>query len=110
MLAIARKVWLWLFVVVRMTQLLPLVVAAGGAGAGAGAGAGELACWLGVDDRRGVVAWDGTVTVTVWTTGVAVRTIGSLGPGAGSVGNVAGAVVEGSDETAGVGALGVGTR
>ncbi len=91
-----------------MAQLLPLVVAAGGAGAGAGAG--ELACWFGVDDRRGVDAWDGTVTVTVWTTGVAVSWIGSLGPGSGAVGSVAGAVVDGSGGTSGVGTPGVGTR
>ena len=62
-LAIARKVWLRFIVEVDTAQLLPLVVAAGGAGAGAGADV--LACWLGVDDRRGVVAWEGTVTVTV---------------------------------------------
>jgi hypothetical protein len=105
-LAITRKVWLRLFVAVRMAQLLPLVVAAGGAGAGAG----ELVCWLGVDDRRVVEAWEGTVTVTVWTTGVAVSWIGSLGPGSGAVGGVAGAVVDGSGGTSGVGAAGVGTR
>lgn len=59
-------------------QPLPLVVAAGGAGAGVGAEAGEPACGVGLEDRPVVDACRGPATVTVRTTGVAVRTIGSV--------------------------------
>ncbi len=73
--------------------MLPLVVAAG-----AGGGDGALACGAGDDDddevEREGAAWDGAATVTVWTTGFAVSTIG---PGASVV--VGALVLAGSDET-----------